>query len=450
MTEKPRKDYRVSLWIVLLLLAAWILSLLLLWNYKQQEQDHSEIIQQASQAVVAIKTKITKNRSSLENQGSGFCISPSGLILTNEHVVHDADIIRVTLADKRMYIAQVIAADVRSDLAILQIEADKLPVLPIAPAEDLAYGQVVIALGNPFGTGADGTPVSNIGRINRLNYTSEDLDIANDRFYDNMIQTTAVVYPGNSGGPLIDKDGFAVGLNTAMGSSLDNKADYGFAIAFDKKTRLILQQLIAGEPVSHAFLGVTTQEVDEETRKKLQLKDISGVLVSMVLPGSPAQQAGIRLGDVIRTVDEQDIYIPNDLIGYMNNLQPGIEVRISCLRKVKGKTQEFIQSATLEERIPKDLEGYNQEAKMTDLMKWGMRVKKLTSWRRQKLRLPQNQPGVLIYAIEPDSPADRQKYQPGTVIIGLGQYKVDNLRDFAIVAEKYQDLPKLEILKRQN
>jgi len=450
MTEKARKDYRISSSIVLLILLAWMFSLVLLWKSKPNEENYSDVIQKASKSVVAVETEVSKNRMTVENAGSGFIIASVGLILTNEHVVHEAKIIRVTLADKRKFVANIVSADVRTDLAILKIEGENFPALSIAPAEKLAPGQIVIALGNPYGTGADGIAVSQIGQISRLQQSSADLDPEHDRFYDNLIQTTAVIYPGNSGGPLIDKNGQAVGLNTAMGTTIDNDAQFGFAIAFDLKTRSILELLKAGATVFHAFLGVETEEVDENTRHKLNLKDISGALVSTVLPGSPAQRADIRIGDVIRAVDSKNIYGPNDLISFINSRQPGSLVQISLLRKVYDKKQERRLPVRLEERTLQDLQGYTQEGRMTSSVKWGMAVKDLIPWRRRKLNLPMAQSGVLVYSVEPDSPADKRNIQPGMVITTIGYDRVDNIRDFTIVAQKHRYLPIVDILKSQN
>jgi serine protease Do len=450
MTEKSRKDYRISSSIVLLILLAWLASLVLVWKAKPIEQEYTEVIQKASQAVVAIKTKVPRNRMFVENEGSGFFIDSDGLILTNEHVVHNTRVIRVTLADKRKFVAKVVGADIRNDLAILKIDGENFSTLPLAPAEELTPGQVVIALGNPFGTGADGIAVSQIGQISRLQHKEENLDPAHDRFYNNLIQTTAVIYPGNSGGPLIDKNGNAVGLNTAMGAALGNDAQFGFAIAFDIKTRSILEQLKAGAAIFHAFLGVETEELDENTCNLLDLKDISGALVSMVLPGSPAQQTDIRIGDVIRAVDNQNIYGPNDLTGYINSRQPGTIVQISLLRKVYDQTRQRRVSVRLEERTMEDLQGYAQEAKLNALEKWGMAVKNLTTWRRKKMQLPQFQPGVMVYSVAPGSPADLSNIRPGMIITTIGYNRIDNLDDFARVAQKHPLLPRLEILKRQD
>jgi len=420
----------------------------MVWQYKPKPyEDHSEIIQKASKAVVAIETETLKQIIQAENAGSGFMIDPAGLVLTNEHVVHDAKVIRVTLADRRKFVAEIVAADTRSDLAVLKIEAENLPTLPLAPAEDLAPGQVVIALGNPYGTGADGISVSQIGRISRLEQTSSDLDPTNDRFYDNLIQTTAVIYPGNSGGPLIDKYGYAVGLNTAMGTSLSSDAQFGFAIAFDRKIRMILEQLKAGGTIYHAFLGVHPTELDENTRKTLNLKDISGALVSAVFPGSPAQQAGIHIGDVVRAVDDRNIYNPNDLISYISSSQPGNVVEVSLLRKVDGAKRELVLKVRLEDRTREDIEGYAQEARLSSSLKWGMAVKDLIPWRRRKLNLSPTQPGVLVYSVEPGSAADQQNIRPGTIITAIGYNKVDNLRDFDRVAGNYTNLPGVKILK---
>ncbi|MBN1846770.1 MAG: trypsin-like peptidase domain-containing protein [Sedimentisphaerales bacterium] len=446
------KKSRFSPTIVFLIVTTWLISIVLIWQARNPgsptdltlwQKELSEVVRRAAQAVVAIETELPRGRLLLENTGSGFVFDPDGYILTNEHVVHEAQTIRVTLPDKRKFLARLVGADMRSDLAVLKIETPDLPVLPVGSADDVQVGEVVVALGNPFGTGADGEPVSTFGRVNRLHQTSADLDPENDRFYDNLIQTTALTFPGSSGGPLIDGRGRAIGINTAMGAVAGTAAQFGFAIAFDAKTRSILEQLTAGGTVYHAFLGVETDTIDAETQRQMDLKDISGARVTTVLLGSPAQLAGIRRDDVIRAINSRRIYSPQDLTGTINDFQPNQTIQIDLLRRGETQTQPLTLSVQLAQRSLEDLYGYTEEARQGSILVWGLEVKNISRWRRRILDLPPGQTGVLVYSVTAGSAADQQHLQPGDVIIGLGQYKVDNTEDFAIVAEKYRDLPRV-------
>ena len=215
-------------------------------NLIDWREEFGPVANKASRSVVAIKTTQTDKNSRIEynNAGSGFIIDASGIIITNEHVIHNVESIRVTLIDKRPHIARVIGSDPRSDLAILKIDADGLTALEIADPASTMAGQPVIALGNPMGSGDDGQTVATFGRITRLNKVLDGtIDEQNDRFYDNLIQTDILILPGSSGGPLINLEGRVIGINAAMGRALETGKHFGFAITLDQHTQNRLAQL---------------------------------------------------------------------------------------------------------------------------------------------------------------------------------------------------------------
>ncbi|KPK75670.1 MAG: hypothetical protein AMJ79_10355 [Phycisphaerae bacterium SM23_30] len=453
------KTTRVSLPVVIFLFCAWIASLIFVWygrapadlddQYLLQRQFGS-VVPSASRAVVAIETeRLTRRGAVHQSIGSGFIVKPDGFILTNEHVINDADNINVVLADKRKFVADVVATDPRCDIAVIKIQAQNLPALSFAPPDQLRPGQVVIALGNPYGAGADGEAVATYGRINRLNQKpSASLDPQNDRFYDNLIMSTAATRPGSSGGPLINAEGQTIGITTAMGTIVGSDKQFGFAIALDSNTLRIIEQLIAGKTVGHAFAGIVPADANNEVRKELGIKDISGAFVWNVALGTPAQQAGIQIGDLIKSIDGQKISNSMDFTSFINRCQPGQTVDIELLRGANGQSRRLTFNIRLTQRTQEELNGYIEEAQpQSTRITWGMEIRALTPWRRQNLNLPPGQPGVLVHSVAPGSPADRQNVKPGDVIIGLGRYKIDNLNDFDNVAPKYRTLPPVKIKK---
>ena len=443
--------------IVLLVVVSWAVSLWLVYHAPRAEdaltqyrRDFAPAVERASRSVVAIETETHASAEvRFKGAGSGFILEAQGLILTNEHVVHGADVIVVTLADRRRYFATLVAADPRSDIALLKVDAARLVPLELAPAEQVRRGQVVVALGNPLGSGADGTPAATFGRVARLNASLKtDLDVANDRFYDDLIQSTALTMPGSSGGPLIDEQGRAIGINTAMGLTVDAKEQFGFAIALNPRVRELLHELRQGNAQLHAFLGVETTELNEEYARVLGVREVSGALVATALVGSPAQQAGIQGGDLIRSIDGQRVCSAADLIGRINRLRPGRLISVELLRPGRGEegVETFTLPVLLADRDITDLQGYTQEAALGSLLAWGIEVRPLIPWRRVQLGLPADQTGVLICTVKDDSPARSQGVRVGQVITHLGPYQVDNLADFAILAQKLPTLPQVRTL----
>ncbi|MBN1763935.1 MAG: trypsin-like peptidase domain-containing protein [Sedimentisphaerales bacterium] len=446
----------------MLALCALTASLFYIWYFRTTpyidesdlwSQSFGPVVDRVINSVVALETQQVVGPSGLtvNNAGSGFIIDPDGYIVTNDHVIHGASRIHVTLPDKRQYIAQVVGSDSRSDVAVIKIDADNLEKITIASNtnDDLAPGQVVIAVGNPLGTGADGRPVTTFGHINRLNQSLRtDIDPRNDRYYDNLIQTTAITLPGSSGGPLVNEKGHAIGIITAMSSSPSADKQFGFAILLDNKMLEKIEQLKQGLETPHAFLGVyLAAHIDQHTQDRLDLNEISGALVISAMLGFPAQQAGLLPGDLIRYVDNERIYNREDLIAKIDKYQPDDIVSITLLRSDYGDTEKLTIPIKLSTRNIKDIKGLQHEESLDALSVWDLTVKPLTPWRKSIMNLDPDQSGVLVYAVEPDSPAAGAGLKTGSVLTAINGEPVENFRDFHDLAQKYQgQLPDLKVL----
>lgn len=457
MMEKPR-NRRLNVFTVLLAIMALAAAGLYIRNALRQthleersrwQQEFGAIATEASASVVAISVDQPSGitRLSIRGSGSGFILDAKGFIVTNEHVVHEAERITVTLSDHRKFQAELVAADPRSDIAVIKIDADGLRPLPLAAPDSWAVGDVIIALGNPMNTGADGEAVATFGHINRLDQRlSGELDHKTDRYYNNLLQTDALTLPGSSGGPLVNTQGQVIGINTAMGTAKQTGKQFGFAIALDIPAQQRIGDLMAGHAVAYAFLGVHLLEIDAKTQERLALKDISGALVQTAMPGTPAQRCGIRKGDVIRAINGKRVYRPEDVMATVNHHPTGKQIKVTVLRMAEGLPQEHTFTVTLTQRREADLRGYAEEGKQPSVVAWGVEVKPLTDWRRTKLGLKPFQAGLLVYAVDADSEADFSGIVPGAVITRIDGYRVDNLQNFAIKARDYASLPDLELI----
>ena len=255
--------------------------------------------------------------------GSGVIISASGYILTNNHVVEGADEIEVMLNDTRKAKAKVIGTDPDTDLAILKIELDKLPVIVLGNSDSLQVGDPVLAIGNPFGVGqtVTGGIVSALGR-NQLGINT----------FENFIQTDAAINPGNSGGALVDVNGNLMGINTAIYSRSGGSMGIGFAIPVST-AKQVLESIVKDGQVTRGWIGVEPQELNAELAETFNIKTKSGVIITGVLQNGPAAQAGIQPGDVIVAVEGKPISNVTELLGAVAALKPGVAAPLTVLRK---------------------------------------------------------------------------------------------------------------------
>ena len=261
--------------------------------------------------------------------GSGVIISASGYILTNNHVVEGADEIEVVLADARKVKAKVIGTDPDTDLAILKIELDKLPVIVLGNSEALQVGDPVLAIGNPFGVGqtVTGGIVSALGR-SKLGINT----------FENFIQTDAAINPGNSGGALVDTTGALMGINTAIYSRSGGSMGIGFAIPVST-AKQVLESIVKDGQVTRGWIGVEPQELNAELMETFNVKTKEGVIITGVLQNGPAGQAGIKPGDVITAVNGKAVGNVTELLGAVAALKPGVAAPLSVLRT--GKSTEI-------------------------------------------------------------------------------------------------------------
>ena len=254
--------------------------------------------------------------------GSGVIVSPEGYILTNNHVIEGADAIQVALADGRKADATLVGADPETDLAVLKIKLDKLPVVIFGQAEALQVGDVVLAIGNPFGVGQTTT----MGIISALGRTHLGINI-----FENFIQTDAAINPGNSGGALIDAKGNLVGINTAIYSRSGGSLGIGFAIPVST-ARQVMEQLITTGQVTRGYIGIEPQDLSADLADAFKLSRSEGVIIAGILRGGPAEQAGIRTGDIIISVGGKTIKDTTGLLNAIAQLTPGDEAAITLVR----------------------------------------------------------------------------------------------------------------------
>lgn len=349
--------------------------------------------------------------------GSGFLISADGFIVTNNHVVKGADKIKVNLqADKgadKSYDAEIVGTDEETDLALLKIEAGvSLPYLAFGDSDSLRVGQWVMAIGNPFGL--DHTVTAGIVSAKGRTIGAGP--------YDNFIQTDASINPGNSGGPLIDLDGAVIGINTAI---IASGQGIGFAIP-SKLARQVIDQLKSYKSVKRGWLGVSIQDVDENSAKALGLDSARGALVSNVTPGDPAEEGGVRAGDVIVSVNGVDIDDAGDLTRKIGNLLPGAKITLSVWRA--GKTSNLV--VVLGERNADKLaQGQNGGSDETGETVLGLSVRPVTAEEARALDLG-NAKGLLVLDVEDGSAAQESGLRAGDVILEGNGRPLDSVKAF--------------------
>jgi Do/DeqQ family serine protease len=266
--------------------------------------------------------------------GSGVIVSPAGYILTNNHVIEEADEIEVMLNDGRKSIAKVIGTDPETDLAILKIELTELPVMTLGNSDALSIGDQVLAIGNPFGVGQTVTG----GIVSALGRTQLGINT-----FENFIQTDAAINPGNSGGALVDVNGHLMGINTAIYSRSGGSMGIGFAIP-TSTARSVMEAIVRDGQVTRGWIGVEPQELSPELAESFGIPAGSGVIITGVLQNGPAAQAGIRPGDVITRVAGREVGTVAQLLSAVAALPPGTSAAVDVVRR-DGKTQLSVTPA---------------------------------------------------------------------------------------------------------
>jgi serine protease DegS len=275
---------------------------------------------------------ITPRKRVETSLGSGVIMSEQGFILTNHHVIQGADAIQISLQDGRMAQAKLVGSDPDTDVAVLKIDLKKLPVITLGHSDNLRVGDVVLAIGNPFGVGQTVTMgiVSATGR-NKLGINT----------FENFIQTDAAINPGNSGGALIDAEGNLVGINTAMFSRSGGYQGIGFAIPTSLAEDVMREILQHGRPV-RGWLGVEARAITPQIARALELDNAQGVVVVGVVRGGPAHRAGLQPGDVIVAIDGKKIAEAREALIAISNRKPGSRVKLEVLRNDKSLMLEAV------------------------------------------------------------------------------------------------------------
>ena len=349
-----------------------------------------------------------------QGQGSGFIISKDGYILTNHHVVGEADKITVTLADNREFKAKLVGTDAKADVAVIKIDGTNLPVLPRGNSDKLAVGEWVIAIGNPFGLTHTMTVgvVSAKGR-SRMGITD----------YEDFIQTDAAINPGNSGGPLLDLSGQVVGINTAIFSQSGGYMGIGFAIPINMATA-IQKQLIATGKVSRGYLGIGIQDLTPELAKSFGLSGTEGVLVAGVSPNTPAAAAGFKTGDVIIAFGETAVTDTGHFRNLVAQTPVGQHVNVRIVRDKKSQ-EMAVTIGQLPDKVASEATTPNEPE---GLEKWGFAAQDLTAELANQLGY-KGAEGVVVTDVQPDSPADEAGLRPGTLIREVNRQEVHDTEE---------------------
>ncbi len=349
--------------------------------------------------------KMPKKRRSV-GQGSGFVISSDGYILTNNHVVGNADSVTVQMEDGNEYPAKIIGTDPPSDLAVIKIERSDLPFLSLGDSNMLEVGDWVLAVGNPFGLSHTITA----GIVSAKGRSGIGL---ND--YENFIQTDAAINPGNSGGPLVNLDSKVVGINTAIFSRSGGYMGIGFAIPVNMAKR-IKDQLIADGKVTRGRLGVYIQNLTKDLAESFEMENDDGILVSKVIAESPAENAGLKQGDIILELNGKPVEKVADFRNYIAMTDPGTKISLTILRNgSKEKLKVTVGKMNTNEQGQPSLPG--------KLPKLGLSLQKLTPELASELGYD-DENGVLVTAVEPGSNAAETGIKRGDLIVEINRKSV--------------------------
>lgn len=359
--------------------------------------------------------------------GSGVIISPDGYIITNDHVIDGADKIIVTLPnDHTEYTASLVGSDKEGDIAVIRINKTNLPFVKFGDSSDVKIGDIVFAIGNPFGVGESVTQ-------GIVSATNKNIQV---NTYENFIQTDASINPGNSGGALIDSRGALIGMNTAILSRSGGNHGIGFAIPANM-VREVADSLVKSGKISRGYLGVGTQDISQNLRSNYG--DAKGAVVISIDPKSPAKDAGLLVWDLITAVNGKPVKNAADLRNSIGSIKPSQKITLTILRD--GKPQNI--SLTLAER--KDTKSSPQtlpESAPESSALRGMRVEPLSPQMRQRYGIPDDISGVIVTNIAENSKAQEAGFSQGDIIAQVEDIAIKDTNDFARALNKYKDKPK--------
>ena len=355
--------------------------------------------------------------------GSGVIVTPDSYIHTNHHVIDGAEQISVEMIDRRSFEAKLIGSDAPSDLALLKIESSGLAVLALGDSDKVRVGDVVMAVGNPLGIGETVTAgiISARGRSTGLS----------DGSFEDFLQTDAAINQGNSGGALINTRGELIGINSQIVSPSGGNIGIGFAIPSNMANN-VLDQLKKGGKVRRGKLGIGIQEITSDLAKGLGLREIRGVLVNGVEPNSPAENAGLRIGDTITAINGVRVDNANSLRNQIAASQPGTEIALTVLRD--GKEQQL--KAKLAEMVADKAETQAPGESGTSRQQLGIAVQPLTPEIASRLGLRSNAQGVVVMEIDPSGPAAEAGMRQGDVIMEVNRQPVNSGSELKAALDK--------------
>lgn len=362
--------------------------------------------------------KIPEQKRKSSGLGSGVIISSDGYIITNNHVIDDADNISVSLLDSdKEYKAKLIGADPKTDLAVIKIEEKGLNAITFANSSNLEEGDVVFAIGNPFGIGGSITQ----GIISALNKNKIGLNQ-----YENFIQTDASINPGNSGGALVDSRGALVGINSAIISRSGGNNGIGFAIP-SNMAKNIAKTLIEKGKIERGYLGVSIADLTKELKDLY--KNQEGALILSTQENYPADKAGLKRGDLIIKIDDKNIKNANELKNLIASYNPNKTVEITYERDAKIKTTD-VKLAQMSNQISFN---DNQISKID-----GLSVSNITRELKKQYSISQNVKGVIVTKVKENSPAQEIGFKRGDIIIQIEHSVITNIDDFEKAINKYK------------
>ena len=377
-----------------------------------------------------------------QSLGSGVIVSDDGYIVTNNHVIERAQEIKVLLLDKKDYKARIIGADPKTDIAVIKIEAKGLTPLSWGDSNKLKVGEIVFAIGNPFGLNQTVTKgiISAVGRAN--------VGIAD---YEDFIQTDAAINPGNSGGALVNVRGELIGINTAILSRTGGYQGIGFAVP-SSMARQVMDSLVKYKKIVRGWLGVSIQEVTSDLAEEFGVKDLKGALVSGVVKGSPAAKAGIKQGDVILQYNGKVV----EDTGHLRNMvsQTPIDTMVK-LKLLRSKKEVDIDVVIIE--LPKklaetssreDRSKNNNEDESSSALS-GIAVRELTSDLVRRFGFDEKEKGLVVVKVDPDSRAFEAGIRYGDIILQINQKNVSNLEDYKEAASTIKRKERLLLLIRR-
>ena len=406
--------------------------------------DFSELVEQNAKAVVNISASTKAKKGQMQQQqvpeafkrffgddfnfapqprdrqsfGSGFIISKDGYVLTNNHVVDHADKVTVKLNDRRELEAEVIGTDERTDVALLKIKADNLPVVHIGNPDVLKVGQPVLAIGSPFGFDYSATA----GIV-----SAKSRALPNESYVP-FIQTDVAINPGNSGGPLFNSDGQVIGINSQIYSRSGGYMGLAFAIPIDVAMDVV-EQLKDNGKVSRGYLGVVIQDIDRDLAEAYGLAKPAGALVAKVLPDTPAEKAGLKEGDIILAFNGQDIGLSSELPQLIGRTKVGKKVPLTLLREGKKMDIPFeVASLPDDEEVDSD-----KQAAEPDLNSLGIGLRNLTEQEKTQLKLDD---GVVVLRLAEDGAAAEAGIRPNDVIVRVNNQRVKDTQEFIKIAKK--------------